>query len=55
MGIMFYPFCEYLFRRFKSGEFDADDKKSEERPEACEDAELEALNEDLCQSLGVFQ
>ncbi|UYV67343.1 THOP1 [Cordylochernes scorpioides] len=55
--------CEYLFRRFKSGDFDTRDKERGERPIKFEDAELEALldedssqtQEKLAEALGVTQ
>lgn len=43
--------CEYWFRRFKSGDFDTNDKEREGRPSKFEDAELESLlDEDSCQT-----
>lgn len=43
--------CEYWFRRFKSGDFDTDDKEREGRPRIFVDADLEAaLDEDPCQT-----
>lgn len=44
--------CEYWFRRFKSGDFDTDDKERSGQPKKFEDEELEALlDEDPCQTL----
>lgn len=53
----------YWFRRFKSGDFDINDKVREGRPVKFEDAELEALldqdscqtQEELAETLGVTQ
>jgi len=43
--------CHDWFRRFKSGDFDVEDKEHDGRPKLVEDAELEALlGEDLCQT-----
>ena len=55
--------CEYLFRRFKSGDFDTSDKEREGRPVKFENAELEAVldqnscqtQEELAETLGVTQ
>lgn len=42
--------CEYWFRRFKSGDFDVEDKERPGQPKRYEDEELEALlDEDPCQ------
>ena len=35
--------CEYWFRRFKSGDFDTEDKAREGRPSTLKDEELETL------------
>lgn len=44
--------CEYWFRRFKSGDFDTDDKERPGQPKKFEDEELEVLlDEDPCQTL----
>lgn len=44
--------CEYWFRRFKSGDFDIEDKKRPGQPKKFEDEELEALlDNDACQTL----
>jgi len=44
--------CEYWFRRFKSGDFDTEDKERPGQPKKFEDEELEALlDEDPCQTL----
>ena len=43
--------CCDLFRCFKDGDFDVDDRPREGRPKTFEDAELEALlDEDPCQT-----
>lgn len=43
--------CEYWFRRFKSGDFDVDDKERPGQPKKFEDDELEALlDKDSCQT-----
>lgn len=55
--------CEFWFRRFKSGDFDTNDKEREGAPKKFEDAELEALldedstqtQEMLAETLGVTQ
>ena len=42
--------CREWFQKFKSGEFDIEDKKRSGRPKVYEDAELEALlDQDSCQ------
>jgi [histone H3]-lysine36 N-dimethyltransferase SETMAR len=44
--------CEYWYRRFKSGDFDTEDKERPGQPKKFEDEELEALlDEDSCQTL----
>jgi len=44
--------CEYWFRRFKSGDFDLEDKERPSQPKKFEDEELKALlDEDQCQTL----
>lgn len=44
--------CEYWFRRFKSGDFDIEDKERSGQPKKFEDEELTALlDEDSCQTL----
>ena len=43
--------CKYWFRRFKSDDFDTEDKEREGRPQTFEDAELEELlDQDSCQT-----
>jgi len=43
--------CEYWFRRFKSGNFDTEDKERPGQPKKFEDKDLEALlDEDPCQT-----
>jgi len=43
--------CEYWFRRFKSGNFDTEDKERPDQPKKFEDKDLEALlDEDPCQT-----
>jgi len=43
--------CEHWFRRFKSGDFDTEDKERTGQPKKFEDKELEALlDEDPCQT-----
>ena len=43
--------CREWFRRFKSGDFDVEDKERSGRPRAFEGEELQALvDEDLCQT-----
>ena len=44
--------CEYWFRRFKSGDFDIEDKERSGQPKKFEDEELTAvLDENSCQTL----
>lgn len=44
--------CEYWFRRFKSGDFDIEDKERSGQPKKFEDEELTTLlDEDSCQTL----
>lgn len=40
--------CEFWYRRFKSGDFETDDKEREGRPKVFEDAELEQLLDEDC-------
>jgi len=40
----------HWFRRFKTSDFDVEDKERAERPNLVEDAELEAFDEDPCQT-----
>ena len=35
--------CHEWFQKFKNGEFEIEDKEGSKRPKVCEDAELEAL------------
>lgn len=43
--------CEFWFRRFKSGDFEMEDKERPGQPKKFQDEELEALlNEDSCQT-----
>jgi len=42
--------CREWFQKFKNGEFDVEDKERSGRPKVYEDAELEALLEDSCQT-----
>ena len=43
--------CEYWFRRFKSGDFDTEDKERPDQPKKIEDEEFEKLlDEDPCQT-----
>jgi len=43
--------CREWFRRFKSGDYDVEDKERSRRPRAFEDEELQALvDEDPCQT-----
>lgn len=43
--------CEYWFRRFKSGDFNVEDKERSGRPEKFEETELQALlDENACQT-----
>ena len=42
--------CREWFQKFKNGEFDVKDKERSGRPKVYEDAELEALLEDSCQT-----
>lgn len=45
--------CKFWIRRFKSGDFDTEDKERSGQPKKLEDAELESLlDEDPCQTQG---
>jgi len=42
--------CREWFQKFKNSEFDVEDKERNGRPKVYEDAELEALLDDSCQT-----
>ena len=42
--------CHDWFQKFKNGEFDIKDKEASGRPKVYEDAELETLDQDSCQT-----
>ena len=42
--------CRKWFQKFKKGEFDIEDKERSERLKVYEDAKLEALDQDSCET-----
>ena len=49
------PTCRYWFQRFKSGDFDVNDKERDDAPKKFQDEELKKLLDiDPCQTLDIY-